>query len=122
MDNSQGYRNPIHYTVQKACVSAVVDYLQTDQPKDKRVLVITHITFEDSTTNFTSARSFLVGAGNPKAIFEQRVGLAGVLYWWDGEIWVTPGLAFIVAFVGATVGDDIHMNIFGYEVIQQEAK
>jgi len=88
-------------------------YLATDRVPRGEVWQITHITFEDEDSPFSSARLYRGTETRPTWLEEQLGPAAGRLYWSDKTHLLGEGEEIGVRFTGTTTGDTLVATFSG---------
>lgn len=82
---------------------------------------INHIAWEDETTAFTSARTFVTGHGYNHLLKSQSSPPAATLFWDDEEYLLGENEQIGVRMVGTTSGDALRLYIDGFRVVQDDS-
>ena len=114
-------RQPLFFPrLTKGAGSTTVDLVTPRVPRGEH-WVISHVTWEDETTAYTSARLFRRSASDPSYLSEELSGAAGVLYWDDEEYRLAEGEEMGVRLTGTTSGDILRASFSGYRVVAEGA-
>jgi hypothetical protein len=76
---------------------------------------VQHLTLENETTDFTSARVIKGGRGDEFLLEEQLDPEGGQLYWMTDNVYYTEGQYPLVRFAGCTVNDRLRVYLTGWK-------
>lgn len=103
--------------------SAGLQTLKTERVERSKIFCCQQIAWEIDTAlsgGNTRARLYIEGHGYKHVLEEQDAPVAGVLYTYDNDLWLTPGEALCLDLDQAQASTIAHMYITGYWTAYEE--
>jgi len=118
MDGWPSLRFPLIRTERKNSLAATNEEISIGPVPAGKIWALNWVAAEDETTAFTYLRAYIGGLGEPHFLFEEKLPVAGRLYWNDTPIYLPEGRTLIARFNTTTSGDKLALYASGFELSQ----